>query len=166
MQFYKILGFVVGAAFLLFGISDGTVVFKEQSGGIALQCPNAGEWEKDGVSYAGKMDNGNLKLPRLSDTDTGEYTCINGQQRSSAFVFVKLCKNCVQLDPNTISGIVIGDLIATIFIAVAIYCVVSSNKGKASGNRSFAPHNNDLYQELANRRGSSEYSQLTPRLKI
>ncbi|XP_072094395.1 uncharacterized protein [Mobula birostris] len=125
MQFYKILGFVVGAAFLLFGISDGTVVFKEQSGGIALQCPNAGEWEKDGVSYAGKMDNGNLKLPRLSDTDTGEYTCINGQQRSSAFVFVK-----------------------------------------PSGNRSFAPHNNDLYQELANRRGSSEYSQLTPRLKI
>ncbi|XP_059813004.1 T-cell surface glycoprotein CD3 delta chain-like isoform X2 [Hypanus sabinus] len=164
MQFSKILVFiVVGAAFLLFGNSDGTVVIKEQSSGITLQCPNAGEWEKDGVSLAGKMDNGNVKLTRLSDTDTGEYTCIDGQQKSSAFVFVKLCKNCVQLDPNTISGIVIGDLIATIFIAVAIYCVVSSNK--ASGNRSIS-HNNDLYQELANRRGSSEYSQLTPRLKI
>ncbi|XP_072885930.1 T-cell surface glycoprotein CD3 delta chain-like isoform X2 [Hemitrygon akajei] len=160
MQFSKILVFIVFIVFLLFGNSDGTVVIKEQSSGITLQCPNAGEWEKDGR----KMDSGIVKLTRLSDTDTGEYTCIDGQQRSSTFVFVKLCKNCVQLDPSTISGIVIGDLIATIFIAVAIYCVVSSNK--ASGNRSFIPHNNDLYQELANRRGSSEYSQLTPRLKI
>ncbi|XP_078251846.1 T-cell surface glycoprotein CD3 delta chain-like [Rhinoraja longicauda] len=142
------------------------VVIKEESGGIIMECPTVGEWEKDGVIYAGKTHNGNMKLIKLSDTDTGEYTCADGQKRSTAFVFVKLCKNCVQLDANTISGIVIGDLIATIFIGVAIYCVASSKGRKASDKQHLVPHNNDLYQDLGNRRGSSEYSQLAPRLKI
>ncbi|XP_069750721.1 TYRO protein tyrosine kinase-binding protein isoform X3 [Narcine bancroftii] len=163
MQLDKSLVLVMG---LFFGSSQERIVVKEMSGGITLECPNIGEWEKDGVSYSGKMDNGNVKLTALSDTDSGEYTCSDGQKRFSTFVFVKLCKNCVELDPHTISGIVVGDLIATVFLAVAIYCVVSSNKGKASDKQSLVPLNNDLYQDLGQRRGSSEYTQLAPRLKI
>ncbi|XP_032905596.1 T-cell surface glycoprotein CD3 delta chain-like isoform X2 [Amblyraja radiata] len=166
MQFYRNLVFAIGATILLFGFSQEMIVIKEESGGITMKCPIVGEWEKDGVNYAGKTHDGNMKLTKLSDTDTGEYTCTVGQKRSTAFVFVKLCKNCVQLDANTISGIVIGDLIATVFIALAIYCVASSKGGKASDEQHLVPHNNDLYQDLRNRRGSSEYSQLAPRLKI
>ncbi|XP_067826918.1 T-cell surface glycoprotein CD3 delta chain-like isoform X5 [Heptranchias perlo] len=142
------------------------VVIKEQADGIILECPNSKEWEKNGRM----MDNGNVKLTKLSDSDTGEYTCINGHERSSAYVFVRLCRNCVELDASTISGIVVGDIIATIFIAVAIYCVSSSNMGKdyrTSDKQSLVPHDhNDLYQDLGKRRASCEYSELAPRLKI
>ncbi|XP_067910292.1 T-cell surface glycoprotein CD3 delta chain-like isoform X4 [Heterodontus francisci] len=152
------------------GNSQALVVIKEEADGIILECPHVKEWEKDGVSYERLMDNGNVKLAKLSDSDTGQYTCTDGQKRSSAHVFVKLCSNCVQLDPSTISGIVVGDIIATIFIAVAIYCVTSSNKGRGSQaleRESLVPHDhNDVYQDLGKRRGSCEYSELGPRLKI
>ncbi|XP_078415328.1 T-cell surface glycoprotein CD3 delta chain-like isoform X2 [Cetorhinus maximus] len=145
-------------------------VIKEEANGITLECPRAKKWEKDGVNYEKLTDNGNVRLAKLSDSDTGEYSCTDGHQRSSAYVFIKLCRNCVELDPGTISGIVVGDIIATVFIALAIYCVTSSYKGKASQvseKQSLVPHDhNDVYQHLGNRRGSCEYSQLTPRLKI
>uniref|UniRef100_UPI00398F8D09 T-cell surface glycoprotein CD3 delta chain-like n=1 Tax=Pristiophorus japonicus TaxID=55135 RepID=UPI00398F8D09 len=146
------------------------VVIEEQAAGITLQCRNMKEWEKDGVNYAKLTDNGKVKITRLSDSDSGEYSCTDGDDRSSAFVFVKLCRNCVALDPSTIFGIVVGDLIATIFIAVAIYCVTTSNKDKghrASDKQNLVPRDqNDVYQDLGKRRGSCEYSQLAPRLKL
>uniref|UniRef100_A0A4W3GM03 Uncharacterized protein n=1 Tax=Callorhinchus milii TaxID=7868 RepID=A0A4W3GM03_CALMI len=99
---------------------------KIQKNGITLQCPHSKGWEKDGVNYTMKVSGENVNLVKLSDKDTGEYTCFDGHHDISAFVFVRLCQNCVQLDTSTISGIVVGDLIATLLIALATYCVSSS----------------------------------------
>ncbi|XP_072342414.1 T-cell surface glycoprotein CD3 delta chain-like isoform X2 [Scyliorhinus torazame] len=162
--------FLLLAVALFLGVSQGYLVIKKEANGIILECPHIKEWEKDGVTYEKLMANGNVKLAKLSDSDTGEYSCIDGPERSSVSVFIKLCRNCVELDPSTISGIVVGDIIATVFIALAIYCVTTSNKDKASQvpeKQDLVPHDhNDVYQHLGNRRGSCEYSQLSPRLKI
>ncbi|XP_041029995.1 uncharacterized protein LOC121269479 isoform X7 [Carcharodon carcharias] len=110
---------------LLFGPSHA-IVIKEEANGITLECPRAKHWEKDGMMYEKLTDNGNIKLAKLSDSDTGEYSCTDDHQRSSAYVFIKL-----------------------------------------SEKQSLVPHDhNDVYQHLGNRRGSCEYSQLTPRLKV
>uniref|UniRef100_A0A4W3H304 Uncharacterized protein n=1 Tax=Callorhinchus milii TaxID=7868 RepID=A0A4W3H304_CALMI len=114
---------------------------KIQKNGITLQCPHSKGWEKDGVNYTMKVSGENVNLVKLSDKDTGEYTCFDGHHDISAFVFVRLCQNCVQLDTSTISGIVVGDLIATLLIALATYCVSSSlnREGAHQDSRSVSP---------------------------
>eukprot|EP00062_Callorhinchus_milii_P025701 gi/632986965/ref/XP_007910534.1/ PREDICTED: T-cell surface glycoprotein CD3 gamma chain [Callorhinchus milii] len=155
---------------VLFGDMHANLHAKIQKNGITLQCPHSKGWEKDGVNYTMKVSGENVNLVKLSDKDTGEYTCFDGHHDISAFVFVRLCQNCVQLDTSTISGIVVGDLIATLLIALATYCVSSSlNREGAhqeSDRQSLVPINDDnVYQHLGNR-VNSEYSELTPRLKI
>lgn len=46
--------------------------------------------------------------------------------RTSVFVCLcPACDNCVKLDQISIAGLVIGDVIATIVIGVAVYLIVS-----------------------------------------
>ncbi|XP_078055269.1 T-cell surface glycoprotein CD3 delta chain-like isoform X1 [Mustelus asterias] len=169
MKLYLLIT-VISMTIIFGGLSQGMLVIKQEATGIILECPRTKLWEKDGVMYERLTDNGNIKLSKLSDSDTGEYSCSDSHERFSAFVFIKLCRNCVELDPGTISGIVVGDIIATVFIALAIYCVTSSNRDKASQVSEkqilVAQEQNDVYQHLGNRRGSCEYSQLSPRLKV
>ena len=51
-----------------------------------------------------------------------------------------MCENCIELDPGTISGIVVADVIITILIAVAVYCVSGSERGRSSrGKYEYGP---------------------------
>lgn len=43
-----------------------------------------------------------------------------------------MCQNCIEVDAPTISGIVVADVVATVFLAVAVYCVAGHNKGRMS----------------------------------
>ncbi|XP_048418100.1 T-cell surface glycoprotein CD3 gamma chain-like isoform X2 [Stegostoma tigrinum] len=166
MKCYILLVTVTAVALQLCGVSQASLVIKEQTNGIILECPHSKSWKKDGITYDKVMDNGNVILSTLSDSDSGEYSCTGDHGTSSALVFVRFCRNCVKLDPGTISGIVVGDIIATTLIALAVYFVLSSNKDKASNEsekQNLVPlDHNDLYQDLGTRRGSCEYSQLSP----
>ncbi|KAM6932294.1 T-cell surface glycoprotein CD3 delta chain, partial [Lycodopsis pacificus] len=76
------------------------------------------------------------------------------------FVKFRTCDNCIELDTASITGMVVGDVVATIVIGVAVYLVASLNRigpvtsPKKSSDRPRRPPNegsrgpNDLYQPL------------------
>ncbi|NXO00368.1 CD3G protein, partial [Rhinopomastus cyanomelas] len=78
----------------------------------------------------------------------GVYMCRTGGKTGDPLqVHFRMCQNCIQVDAPTISGIVIADVVATIFLAVAVYCVTGQDKGRSS--RASDRQNllaNELYQ--------------------
>ncbi|NXV14943.1 CD3G protein, partial [Cepphus grylle] len=70
----------------------------------------------------------------------GTYTCETGGKESSPFqVHYRMCQNCIEVDAPTISGIVVADVVATIFLAVAVYCITGQDKGRMSRGEGRAP---------------------------
>lgn len=43
-----------------------------------------------------------------------------------------MCQNCIEVDAPTISGIVVADVVATLFLAVAVYCITGHDRGHTS----------------------------------
>ncbi|NXS52360.1 CD3D protein, partial [Brachypteracias leptosomus] len=64
----------------------------------------------------------------------GTYTCEvkKDNKKASLQVHYRMCQNCIEVDAPTISGIVIADVVATVFLAVAVYCVTGHDKGRLS----------------------------------
>ncbi|NWW52961.1 CD3D protein, partial [Pedionomus torquatus] len=63
----------------------------------------------------------------------GAYTCeINRKESPALHVYYRMCQNCIEVDAPTISGIVVADVVATIFLAVAVYCIAGHDKGRMS----------------------------------
>ncbi|KAF1476668.1 T-cell surface glycoprotein CD3 delta chain, partial [Pygoscelis antarcticus] len=54
-------------------------------------------------------------------------------------VHYRMCQNCIEVDAPTISGIVVADVVATIFLAVAVYCITGQDKGRMSRGEGRAP---------------------------
>ncbi|XP_057695450.1 T-cell surface glycoprotein CD3 delta chain-like isoform X2 [Corythoichthys intestinalis] len=73
-------------------------------------------------------DDKNVTFPlKYKDESTGEYQCVDrtGKQRQKIYVKFRTCENCVELDLVSISGLAVGDLMATIVLGVAVYLVAS-----------------------------------------
>ncbi|KFO99781.1 T-cell surface glycoprotein CD3 gamma chain, partial [Calypte anna] len=142
------------------------VVVKEASGKVFLQCvlssPDQVRWRKDGT-VIGNMTQ--LDLGSAYDDPRGSYTCEtgNGEMSSPLQVHYRMCQNCIEVDAPTISGIVIADVVATIFLAVAVYCITDQDKGRLSraSDRQNLIANEQLYQPLGER-GDGQYSLLAP----
>ncbi|NXI55318.1 CD3D protein, partial [Chloroceryle aenea] len=80
----------------------------------------------------------------------GIYACkvINGKRGEPFQVYYRMCQNCIEVDASTISGIVVADVIATAFLAVAVYCITGQDKGRLSraSDRQNLIANEQLYQ--------------------
>ncbi|NWS72671.1 CD3G protein, partial [Crotophaga sulcirostris] len=80
----------------------------------------------------------------------GVYTCatLSGKRSPPLQVYYRMCQNCIEVDIATISGIVVADVIATIFLAVAVYCITGQDKGRLSraSDRQNLIANEQLYQ--------------------
>ncbi|NXM09153.1 CD3D protein, partial [Tyrannus savana] len=63
----------------------------------------------------------------------GLYTCKVGETTEETLqVHYRMCQNCIEVDAATVSGIVIADVIATMLLAVAVYCVTGHDRGHMS----------------------------------
>ncbi|XP_059813003.1 T-cell surface glycoprotein CD3 delta chain-like isoform X1 [Hypanus sabinus] len=130
MQFSKILVFiVVGAAFLLFGVSEAKINITSSGDSLRMSCMNQNvtfkKSENEPVTIVTSCP---LTIWKVTEADSGIYEC--HQESEPTFLFIKDCINCIQVDPGTLAGIVIGDLVATFLIAVAVYCVSTPPKLK------------------------------------
>lgn len=47
-------------------------------------------------------------------------------------LFPSVCQNCVELDSATLAGIVITDVIATLLLALGVYCFAGHETGRLS----------------------------------
>ncbi|XP_039578099.1 T-cell surface glycoprotein CD3 delta chain [Passer montanus] len=140
----------------------GQIFVKEFSGKVFLECVrspgNDITWWRDGspVGHEAQLD-----LSGVYDDPRGLYVCETGGKRSSLQVHYRMCQNCIEVDAPTISGIVIADVVATLLLAVAVFCITGHDRGHAS--RASDKQNlisNELYQPLGER--EEQYSRLAP----
>ncbi|NXE56915.1 CD3D protein, partial [Casuarius casuarius] len=153
---------------------EAAVVVKEASGRVFLQCGDESDsgksesvsWWKDGQQIGtGKR----LDLGAAYDDPRGVYTCRLRRSRGGAAqdlalqVHYRMCQNCIEVDAATISGIVVADVVATVFLAIAVYCITGQDKGRMSraSDRQNLIANEQLYQPLSER-DSAQYSRLAP----
>ncbi|NXP77932.1 CD3G protein, partial [Ramphastos sulfuratus] len=79
----------------------------------------------------------------------GSYACEASDKKSLYLqVHYRMCQNCIQVDAVTISGIVVADVVATIFLAVAVYCISGQDRTRMSraSDRQNLIANEQLYQ--------------------
>ncbi|KFP14355.1 T-cell surface glycoprotein CD3 delta chain, partial [Egretta garzetta] len=148
------------------GVQGQEVIVKEASGKVFLQCKISSSgpviWLKDEkiIGNATQLD-----LGAIYNDPRGIYRCqIQGGKTSSPLqVHYRMCQNCIEVDAPTISGIVIADVLATVFLAVAMYCITGQDKGRMSraSDRQNLIANEQLYQPLGER-DDGQYSRLAP----
>ncbi|XP_074929618.1 T-cell surface glycoprotein CD3 delta chain isoform X2 [Chelonoidis abingdonii] len=93
---------------------------------VVLTCSSTTtDWLKDGIPI---LENSTeLNLGPEADDPRGVYKCTDSD---SVQVYFRMCQNCIELDAATISGIVVADVIATVFLAIAVYCITSQESGR------------------------------------
>ncbi|CAM5172161.1 unnamed protein product [Eretmochelys imbricata] len=113
-------------------------------------------WWKDGTQIERMGEE--LNLGAEANDPRGVYTCHDSNPLQ---VYFRMCQNCIELDAATISGIVVADIIATVFLAIAVYCITGQDSGRLlrASDRQNLIANEQLYQPLGER-DNEQYSRL------
>ncbi|XP_062450617.1 T-cell surface glycoprotein CD3 delta chain [Rhea pennata] len=148
----------------LLPLARGEVRVREAGGRVALECgggaAGAVSWWRDGS----EVGNGSrLELGSAYDDPRGVYTCQWQGGSASLQVHYRMCQNCIEVDAATVSGIVVADVVATVFLAIAVYCITGHDQGRMSraSDRQNLIANEQLYQPLGER-DDGQYSRLAP----
>uniref|UniRef100_A0A3P9LU98 Uncharacterized protein n=1 Tax=Oryzias latipes TaxID=8090 RepID=A0A3P9LU98_ORYLA len=121
-------------------------LFIEYTNSVKLSCP--------GGQIRDQNDKRNDSLELLyKDENTGKYDCMKDDSAlSHIFVKFRTCDNCVEFDMTSIVSILVGNLVATTGIGVAVYLVASQtrtsrgpSKKKRSDKQQLVP--NDVSDE-------------------
>ncbi|XP_037738356.1 T-cell surface glycoprotein CD3 gamma chain isoform X1 [Chelonia mydas] len=131
---------------------------------VVLKCEGVPEtesstaWWKDGTKIERKGKE--LNLGAEANDPRGLYICRDSDS-SPLQVYFRMCQNCIELDAATISGIVVADIIATVLLAIAVYCITGQDSGRLlrASDRQNLIANEQLYQPLGER-DNEQYSRL------
>ncbi|MBN3315460.1 CD3D protein, partial [Atractosteus spatula] len=107
------------------GNAQELITAKDEEDKTVFTC-NKGSWSNDPAHKTLELEYQNKR--------TGYYTCNFENNNITLYVKFRTCDNCIQADASTIAGIVVGDLVATLLIGVAVYCVSSQPKGRSYSN--------------------------------
>uniref|UniRef100_A0A8C3RX61 CD3 gamma/delta subunit Ig-like domain-containing protein n=1 Tax=Chelydra serpentina TaxID=8475 RepID=A0A8C3RX61_CHESE len=112
------------------------------SGGVLGNPPDV-TWERDGITMSKR--NREFNLGAEANDPRGVFKCNDSDPVQLHF---RMCQNCIELDAATISGIVVADVIATVFLAVAVYCIAGQDSGRLlrASDRQNLIANEQLYQ--------------------
>ncbi|XP_058490390.1 T-cell surface glycoprotein CD3 gamma chain-like [Solea solea] len=143
--------------------ANGEITVTTVPGGIRVHCG-----EKTYISE----NQTSLELP-YEDGNSGNYKCEKKDTdepspNEEIYVKFRTCDNCIEFDTGSIAGLVIGNVVATVAIGVAVYLVASlSGPVKAQKTGSGRQHNivpnernsrapNDHYQRLKFKAGGQK----------
>lgn len=106
--------------------------------------------------------NKNLDLGKRILDPRGTYVCNGTEQRMPSLqIYYRMCQNCVELDPGALAGIIIADIVATLLLALGVYCFTGHETGRLSGamDTQALLRNEQLYQPLRDH-DDGQYSRL------
>ncbi|XP_054251503.1 T-cell surface glycoprotein CD3 gamma chain-like [Indicator indicator] len=145
------------------GVRGQKVIVKEISGKVFLECETKKGSEITWLKDQEKKGNETLlELGTAHSDPRGRYACeANGKRSLYLQLHYRMCQNCIEVDAATISGIVVADVVATLFLAVAVYCISGQDRRLVSraSDRQNLIANEQLYQPLGER-AEGQYSQL------
>ncbi|KAG7479994.1 hypothetical protein JOB18_040574 [Solea senegalensis] len=131
--------------------SNGHITVTTEPGGIRVHC---------GENTYTTENQTSLELP-YEDGNSGNYKCENTSVPSlneEIYVKFRTCDNCIEFDTGSIAGLVIGNVVATVAIGVAVYLVASlSGPVKAQKTASGRQHN--IVPNERNSRAPNEHYQ-------
>ncbi|KAM6432329.1 T-cell surface glycoprotein CD3 delta chain [Liasis olivaceus] len=109
------------------------ITIKQKGNTVFLICEggnNQTSWTKGRMtlSHQGKE----LSLGPVMDDPRGFFECQINKKNRSLQVFFRMCQNCIRLDYTTILAISVASLLATIFLAVAVYHMAVEERGRPS----------------------------------
>ncbi|XP_037360174.1 T-cell surface glycoprotein CD3 delta chain [Talpa occidentalis] len=163
MEHSGFLSGLVLAAFL-FQVSSSAMEVKEIEEMVFLICNNTnGTIEKIIGTERTLVKNYAVHLGKRMLDPRGLYECKNNSENNKDFLQIhyRMCQNCVELDSGTLSGIVVSDIIATLLLALGIYCFAGHETGRlsAAADTQVLMRNDQLYQPLRER-NNDQYSSL------
>uniref|UniRef100_A0A8D0GFH5 Ig-like domain-containing protein n=1 Tax=Sphenodon punctatus TaxID=8508 RepID=A0A8D0GFH5_SPHPU len=147
---------------------DLTIQMVTKERGVVLRCGTDSvkgniTWQKDGNEMMMEHSN-ELDLGAPADDPRGVYRCRLTETESwgqPLQVFFRMCQNCIELDAATISGLVVADVVATAFLAVAVYCIAGQDRRRLprASDKQTLLANEQLYQPLGER-DNGQYSRI------
>ncbi|KAM6173885.1 T-cell surface glycoprotein CD3 delta chain [Erethizon dorsatum] len=131
---------------------------------VFVGCNNSVTW-LDGTVGTERENRARLDLGKRLLDPRGLYKCLgtdnNAKKESTVQVYYRMCQNCVELDSATLAGIVVTDIIATLLLALGVYCFAGHETGRLSGAADTEDllKNDQLYQPLRDHE-DAQYSRL------
>nr|XP_012629077.1 T-cell surface glycoprotein CD3 delta chain isoform X2 [Microcebus murinus] len=148
-----------------FSSSPFKIPVEEIEDKVFLKCNTNITW-LEGTMGTPLSENKRLDLGKRILDPRGMYMCngtdtdTNANQLSTVQVYYRMCQNCVELNPASLAGIIITDIIATLLLALGVYCFAGHETGRLSGADIQALLRNDqVYQPLRDRE-DVQYSRL------
>ncbi|KAM9219907.1 T-cell surface glycoprotein CD3 delta chain [Dugong dugon] len=140
--------------------STNKITVEEHEDKVILKC--GGEISQtEGTEGDRLPDNKTLVLGKSIQDPQGMYQCTESGAVFVLQVYYRMCQNCVELDSTTVAGIVITDIIATLLLALGVYCFAGHGTGRLSraADTQALLRNDQLYQPLRDR-NDGQYSRL------
>ncbi|XP_036180037.1 T-cell surface glycoprotein CD3 delta chain [Myotis myotis] len=153
-------GLVLAA--LLSHVSPFRKFVEELEDKVVLNCTGI-TW-LEGTTGIKLQDNQSLDLGSRILDPRGVYLCNETQAQGNIYtlqVYYRMCQNCVELDPTTLAGIIVTDVIATLLLALGVYCFAGHETGRLprAADTQALLRNDQLYQPLRDR-NDAQYSHL------
>ncbi|KAF6102590.1 CD3d molecule [Phyllostomus discolor] len=151
-------------AALLSQVSPEYQVMKELEDKVILSCDRGITW-LSGMKGKSFSDNTVLDLGKRTLDPRGLYECNvttgNSFKTFTVQVYYRMCQNCVELDSATLAGVIVTDVIATLLLALGVYCFAGHETGRLSrtADTQALLRNDQLYQPLRDR-NDAQYSRL------
>ncbi|KAM7235575.1 hypothetical protein CapIbe_012761 [Capra ibex] len=127
---------------------------------VILKC-NSSITLLQGTAGQEVSDNKTLDLGKRIEDPRGMYQCGENAKSFTLQVYYRMCQNCVELDSATLAGLIITDIIATVLLALGVYCFAGHETGRFSraADTQVLMGNDQLYQPLRER-NDAQYSRL------
>ncbi|KAM9659239.1 T-cell surface glycoprotein CD3 delta chain isoform 2-T2 [Trichechus inunguis] len=153
-----LVGLVLAA--LILQESYNKITVEEHEDKVILKCDGNISWI-EGTEGNPLSDNKSLVLGKSIQDPQGMYECTEEGAVFALQVYYRMCQNCVELDSTTLVGIVITDIIATLLLALGVYCFAGHETGRLSraADTQALLRNDQLYQPLRDR-NDGQYSHL------
>ncbi|XP_028932046.1 T-cell surface glycoprotein CD3 delta chain-like isoform X1 [Ornithorhynchus anatinus] len=136
---------------------EGRIEMEEIEDQLQVSCKNeelyllthpAADWEN--------LKNRTVMTPKITD-----FSFMVKCSDKLLQVHSRMCQNCIEVDPVTLIGIIMGDILATGLLALGVFCM-ARHEGRplssASDQRSLMA-NDQLYQPLRDR-DDGQYSHI------
>ncbi|KAM7413534.1 hypothetical protein PAMA_020759 [Pampus argenteus] len=136
---------------------DPDITVKNVLGGIKLHCKSGD------ITYPNRSVIAGEAQLKYHDDNTGLYSCGDSASETSTHIFVKFrtCDNCVEFNEASIAGLVIGNVVATTVVAVAVYLVASQAQiGPVSSHKKSSDRHHLVPNEISNRAANDHYQPL------
>lgn len=131
---------------------------------VFVSCNTSVTWI-DGTVGIERANYTRLDLGKRLLDPRGSYMCQGtddkAKEKSIVQVYYRMCQNCVELDSTTLAGIVVTDILATLLLALGVYCFAGHETGRLSGaaDTQALLQNDQLYQPLRDHE-DAQYSRL------